>query len=79
MYIPSKLCVMLVCKCSHQPLLLSVYIADESSETYFLNERWRSFTLLMQTNYRNSTPEAPTHTQWGGYNVYVPISVNGVF
>ena len=69
---------MLACMCSQQLFLLSVYIADESSETYFLNERWRSFTLLMQINYRNSIPEAPAHTQWDGYNLYVPIGVNGV-
>jgi hypothetical protein len=41
-YIPSQQFIMLVCMCSHQLLLLSVYIADESSETYFLNERYHS-------------------------------------
>ena len=43
MYIPSQPCIMLACMCSQQLFLLSVYIADESSETYFLNERWRSY------------------------------------
>ena len=55
MYIPSQLCIMLVCMCSHQLLLLSVYIADESSETYFLNERYHSGAAFLVNNYSDFT------------------------
>ena len=58
MYIPSQQCIMLVCMCSHQLLLLSVYIADESSETYFLNERYHSGAAFLVNNYSDFTSSA---------------------